>query len=169
MYRRILAPVDGSVTAQTGLREAIRLARDQGAALRILHVVDQRVLLSVAGGAWAIEAIMQSVRQEGERVMSEAVATARAEGITPEKAMPENFNGRVHQLILEDARTWGADLIVMGTHGRRGVDHLLMGSDAEGVIRTSPVPVLLVRAPDSATTAKAAATTMKRDPEPAGR
>jgi hypothetical protein len=56
----------------------------------------------------------------------------------------------------------------MGTHGRRGVDHLLMGSDAEGVIRTSRVPVLLVRAPDSATTAKAAATAMKRDPEPAG-
>lgn len=168
MYRRILAPVDGSVTAQAGLREAIRLARDQSAVLRILHVVDQRVLVNVAGGAWAIEAIMQSVRQEGERILSEAVTAARAEGITPETAMPENFNGRVHQLILEEARTWGADLIVMGTHGRRGVDHLLMGSDAEGVIRTSPVPVLLVRAPDSATIAKTAATAIKRDPAQAG-
>jgi nucleotide-binding universal stress UspA family protein len=168
MYRRILAPVDGSVTAQAGLREAIRLARDQNAVLRVLHIVDQKVLLSAAGGAWAIGAIMQSMRQEGERIMSEAVVAARAEGITPETSIMENFNGRVHQLILEEARTWHADLIVMGTHGRRGVDHLLMGSDAEGVIRVSPVPVLLVRAQEGTAATKAPATATKHDPAHAG-
>jgi nucleotide-binding universal stress UspA family protein len=60
--------------------------------------------------------------------------------------MLEYVGGRAADLILEDAKKWSADLIVMGTHGRRGVRRLVLGSDAEQILRLSPVPVLMVRA-----------------------
>ncbi|HEX2099233.1 MAG TPA: universal stress protein, partial [Candidatus Synoicihabitans sp.] len=59
----------------------------------------------------------------------------------------DNFTGRVAGVIVQEAKTWGADLIVMGTHGRRGIRHAVLGSDAEAVVHAAPVPVLLVRAP----------------------
>ena len=62
----------------------------------------------------------------------------------------ENLDARVSQLVVEHARAWGADLIVLGTHGRRGLARVLMGSDAEQIARTAPVPVLLVRLPAGA-------------------
>ena len=63
----------------------------------------------------------------------------------PRKRSDENTPGRVAEVIVQAARDWKADLIVVGTHGRRGVSHLFLGSDAEAVARLSPVPVLLVR------------------------
>lgn len=67
------------------------------------------------------------------------------EGVKAEAVMYENLSGRVADLILKEARKWRADIIVMGTHGRRGIGHALLGSDAEAVVRSSPAPVLLVR------------------------
>jgi nucleotide-binding universal stress UspA family protein len=57
----------------------------------------------------------------------------------------ENLSGQIADVILNEARKWRADLLVMGTHGRRGFSHLLLGSTAEGVVRASAKPVLLVR------------------------
>jgi nucleotide-binding universal stress UspA family protein len=72
---------------------------------------------------------------------------ARDAGIKAETKLIEATppGARIASMIAAEAKAWPADMIVIGTHGRRGVDHLLMGSVAEGVVRISPVPVLLIR------------------------
>lgn len=143
MYRRILVPVDGSTTSNRGLREALGLAREQGARVRLLHVVDESVL-ALAPEVGVLD-ITDSLVEAGKKILRNAQALAERQGVKAETAMPENLAGRVADVILNEARKWRADLIVMGTHGRRGISHMLLGSDAEGVLRSSPVPVLLVR------------------------
>jgi nucleotide-binding universal stress UspA family protein len=83
-------------------------------------------------------------------VLGKAEAKARKADVKTEALLVETTGHRVADVILAQARKVKADLIVMGTHGRRGVARLVMGSDAEGVVRGTRVPVLLVRAPDAA-------------------
>jgi nucleotide-binding universal stress UspA family protein len=146
MYKRILVPIDGSPTSTLGLNEAIKLAKDQGAKLRLFHLVDEYVAVSGADGT-ALYAgdLFEVLRQSGKKIIEKAEALARRNGLTPESVMLESFGGRAADFIVQQANKWGADLIVLGTHGRRGVKRLVMGSDAEQVIRTTRVPVLLVR------------------------
>jgi len=143
MYKRILVPVDGSETSNRGLKEAIALARQSGAQLRLLHVVDESVL-ALTPEVGVVD-LSDSLRDSGRKVLAKAVALAERSGVKAETSMPENLTGRVSDAILREARKWRADVVVMGTHGRRGLSHMLLGSDAEGVVRSSPVPVLLVR------------------------
>lgn len=151
MYQRILVPVDGSATSKRGLQEAIRLAALTHGRLRLLHVVDELSfalgMSAYAGyaGEWVGE-----LREAGTRLLEEAKTAAQAAGIEADVALFDSFSGSVHELITEEAKRWHADLIVIGTHGRRGVGRLVMGSSAENVLRFSTVPVLLVRAPDEA-------------------
>lgn len=153
MYQRILVPVDGSPTSNRGLAEAIALAKLTGARLRLLHVVDE---LSFALGASAFPVytgdVIGLLREAGEKILADAKAKVEAAGLGVEAVLRDGFAGRVCDLIVEQAEAWPADLIVIGTHGRRGVDRLFMGSDAELVLRTAPVPVLLVRASDASMT-----------------
>jgi nucleotide-binding universal stress UspA family protein len=146
MYQRILVPVDGSETSDKGLKEAVRLAREQGARLRLVHVIDQSAMPAGPYGGFYTEAVADALRQSGQAVIDAAEKFVRAEGVQVEQKVLENIAARVADVIVEEAGNWGADLIVMGTHGRRGVSHLFLGSDAEAVVRMSPVPVLLVRA-----------------------
>jgi len=78
-------------------------------------------------------------------VLKNAMTLAKRQGVKAESVMYENLFGFVAELVLKEATKWRADIIVMGTHGRRGVTHMLLGSDAEAVVRSSLVPVLLVR------------------------
>ena len=162
MYKRILVPVDGSDTSTLGLREAIGLAKDQNARVRLLHVVDESVL-ALTPEVGMVD-ISDSLIVAGRQTLERAHALAQRQGVKADTAMPENVIGRVADSILDEARNWRADLIVMGTHGRRGVSHMLLGSDAEGVVRGSPVPVLLVRGqPESGVrTARSGKTTRAR-------
>jgi nucleotide-binding universal stress UspA family protein len=82
----------------------------------------------------------------GERVLAKAAAAARAKGVKAQILMPEIMGGPAAAEIVRQAKKVGADLIVLGTHGRRGMKRLALGSDAENVVRNSKVPVLLVRA-----------------------
>lgn len=145
MYKRILVPVDGSHTSTRGLREAVQLAKDHKARLRLLHVVDESVLTlnpeAAGGGGEFIDSLLDA----GKQILKNAGALVERHGVKAETAMYENLSGRVAELILDEARKWRADIIVMGTHGRRGISHVLLGSDAETVVRSSPIPVLLVR------------------------
>ena len=151
MYRRILVPVDGSKTAQRGLKHALGLGKEQGARVRLLNVLDERFLIPALDDFPVDPTMMiESLRTTGREALADASATAEAQGIAAETAMLESGGRYVSDLILEDARAWNADLIVMGTHGRRGLNRLLMGSDAERVLRATPVPVLLVRGEDAA-------------------
>ena len=146
-YRRILVPVDGSASSKLGLREALDLAESQRARLQLVHVVDhQSVVTSGAElGIYAAD-LFTSLKQAGRRLLDNAEAVVKRRGLTCSSVLLETATGGAADRIVRQARKWGADLIVMGTHGRRGIRRLVMGSDAEQVVRTSPVPVLLVRA-----------------------
>ncbi|HTH11864.1 MAG TPA: universal stress protein, partial [Acidovorax sp.] len=94
--------------------------------------------------------ILPRLRKAGEALLNQARDRVAQRGVPVDTALIENLDARVAQLVVEHALAWGADLIVLGTHGRRGLARVLMGSDAEQVARTSPVPVLLVRLPAAA-------------------
>jgi len=147
MYQKILVPIDGSPTSNLGLNEAIKLAKDQSAKLRLIHVVDEyHAMSNVDVMAYSnTDYLLESMRQGGKMIVEKAEALAKRNGVTPESVIIESFGGGAADSIVAQAKKWGADLIVLGTHGRRGVRRIVLGSDAELVVRTSPVPVLLVR------------------------
>ena len=142
-YKRILVPVDGSSTSDKGLDEAAKLARGAGAKLLLLHIVDDTVAFSSPEGA-GVSVVLDALRASGQQALEKATVRARRARLQAKTLLVDNFTGRVAEAIVEQATRWRADLIVMGTHGRRGMDRLLLGSNAELVIRNSTVPVLLV-------------------------
>lgn len=153
MYKRIIVPVDGSSTANLGLKEAIDIAKLQGSTLRLVHVVNEFIIdYSYTAGTYSPN-LIESLRELGQKVLDEAEAVARKAGVATTRVMLETIGGRAAGLIVQQAKEWGANLIVMGTHGRRGFARLAMGSDAEEVVRTAGIPVLLVRGPERAATA----------------
>jgi nucleotide-binding universal stress UspA family protein len=146
MYKRILVPIDGSETAARGLAEAISLARELKATLRLLHLTSHVVQLVEMTSAIDYEKFREAVSHQGKSLLANAGAQAQAHGVTAETSLHDVGGGRVADAIVEEARRSRCDLIVIGTHGRRGVSRAMLGSDAENVVRSSPVPVLLVRA-----------------------
>ncbi|NMM81146.1 universal stress protein UspA [Acidovorax sp. SRB_14] len=150
MYQRILVPIDGSPTSLQGLAEAIRLARLTGGQLRLLHMVDALSLTLGMGAYGAFSGdVYDALQKEGQKILQDGHQQALAEGIAADTAMEEGVRSRLADLVLEQVKKWPADLVVLGTHGRRGVGRMLLGSDAEQVVRTCPVPVLLVRGSDA--------------------
>lgn len=145
MYERILVPVDGSDTANRGLQEAIRLSKALGGELRLVHIVDDSPLALNPETGIAAAPLVADFAQAGRSILEEARQVAQAEGIEPSVVLHENFTGQIADLIVEEARKSRAEIIVMGTHGRRGVRHAVLGSDAEAVVQRADVPVLLVR------------------------
>ncbi len=147
-YKRILVPVDGSATSKAGLREAIELAKGQGARLQLVHVADQHYIAMMGlESSAAIGDMMESTKSAGRSILRSAQATVAKAGLKVDAVLLETITGPAADPIIRQAKKWDADLIVLGTHGRRGVRRLLMGSDAEQIVRNSPVPVMLVRSP----------------------
>jgi nucleotide-binding universal stress UspA family protein len=146
MYNVILVPIDDSGPARKGLLEAIALAKALGSRLHVLHVVDLRALITGVAAYAPSEQLMADWKQAGELLVAKAVDQVREHGVSVDTAVACDPGLRVCDAILEEARRSAAGLIVMGTHGRRGLSRLALGSDAELVVRDSPVPVMLVRA-----------------------
>jgi len=94
-----------------------------------------------------IDEYVQALREGGKKLLAGAAARVRKHGIDVEPVLLESVGSRVADLIIKQAKKWRADVIVLGTHGRRGLSRVVMGSDAETVLRETPVPVLLVRSP----------------------
>ena len=146
MYRRILVPVDGSTASNAGRAQAIGLAQTEGARLRFLNVIDESMgFVTVDIGTVDMMDVLATVREVGEKSVDEAASLAGKKGLRADTSVLPSRSRRVSDVILDEARKWRADLIVMGTHGRRGFNRLLLGSDAERVLRDTPVPLLLVR------------------------
>ena len=143
MYQKLLVPVDGSPTATRGLDEAIRVARLSGGRIRVVHVLDQVQLAS--GLEFCTADVLGVLQEAGAEIVGAAKARVEASGVPVEAHLSETLAGTVADVVVEQARQWGADLIVIGTHGRRGVRRLMIGSDAERIVRMASVPVLLVR------------------------
>jgi nucleotide-binding universal stress UspA family protein len=147
MYQRILVPVDGSHTSTLGLQEAIRIAIDQRARLKLISVIDGFIIAQNFEGMINAGDMIDFLRESSERTISNALALAKKHDLKAESSTFETAGDRVAQVIIREAKKWKADLIVMGTHGRRGFNRMVLGSDAESVLRSSPVPVLMVRSP----------------------
>jgi len=145
MFQRILAAYDGSDVARHALREAIQLANEQQAQLRIVSVVDLGPLFWVPVARFDVADVEKAVIQQAENDLADAAAMARQAGTAPETVLRRANGRRVSDEIIAEATSWPADLIVMGTHGRGGVERLVLGSVAERVARAAPVPLLLVR------------------------
>ncbi len=147
MYQRILVPIDGSPNAAHGLQLALDLARDQRQQprLTLLHVVDDLSMLLEMSTVAHYRELLEGLRRYGQALLDKSKALASSLGIEAEAVLREVSQGRIADVILEEARHACCDLVVMGTHGRRGGSRIAIGSDAEQVVRTSPVPVLLAR------------------------
>jgi nucleotide-binding universal stress UspA family protein len=148
MYERILVPVDGSEISNRGLQEAIKLSKVLGAHLRLVHIVDDSALALNPETGVAAAPLVEDFAEGGKEILEEARKVAVAAGVNAEVVLHENFSGRVADLIVDEARKWRAELIVMGTHAHAGIRHAVLGSDAEAVLHGAEVPVLLVRAPE---------------------
>lgn len=150
MFRRILVPIDGSHTSNLGLEQAIKIAKDGDATLCVVHVVDDFIVTQNLDGtmyapASYIDEFLDAIRRAGTKLLARAERKLERCGVKWQVVLVETLGRRVADVIIEQARKWHADLIVLGTHGRRGLTRVVMGSDAEGVLRAAPVPVLLVR------------------------
>jgi nucleotide-binding universal stress UspA family protein len=148
MYKRILVPIDGSETSNKALVAALQLAREGSGRVRLLHLFDELVYLN---GFEAGAEVLQIARDYAGKVLAEALAIAKAAGIPADTTLVDGMGERLGEVAAREARAWEADLIVVGTHGRRGVGRVLLGSGAEQVIRLAPVPVLAVRETDPRT------------------
>jgi nucleotide-binding universal stress UspA family protein len=145
VYRNILVPIDGSSTAARGLTEATALAKDQGATIRLIHVINELVLMTSFEAAAYSGEFLKTLRDSGQQILDRAQQQVATAGVTVESVLVEALGGQAGRAISNDAAQWPADLIVLGTHGRRGLSRVLMGSDAEQVVRLVRVPVLLIR------------------------
>jgi len=145
MYQHILIPVDGSPTSDRALQEALALARQHNAQLQLLHVLEEVHFVDMESSINYAE-LLESIRNSGAKVLAQAQVRVQQAGMTAETKLLEAGGERVANVIVAEAKRWPADLIVIGTHGRTGFSRLLFGSVAEGVVRTAPVPVLLIRA-----------------------
>ena len=146
-YRHLLVPTDGSEISDRAVEQAVTLAAALGARLRVLHV-QVSFPISLVGVGELVEprtgdALMAATPQRAETILGEAMARAAAAGVEAEQSLL--VNPQPHQAILEEARTHGCDLIVMASHGRRGLEGLLIGSETQRVLTQSSCPVLVVR------------------------
>lgn len=142
MYKRILIPVDGSATSKKALTAALQLAREGGGRLRLLHSVDELAYLS--GFEYSGD-VIRVARDNAAKVLDDASAMVKAAGVEVDQILVDQPGQRLGETVSEAARSWDADLIVVGTHGRRGFSRMFMGSGAEQVIRVATVPVLVIR------------------------
>lgn len=159
MYQRILVPIDGSPTAQRALDYALALARETHAELIPLYVVDIPMVAYEAPG-FDPSIVRDALLETGEELKKNALAAMQKEHVSGTPRVVEILAPGVDiaERILEEARATHCDLVVMGTHGRRGVRRLVLGSVAERFARMSCCPVLLIPGSIDEGVADAAAT-----------
>ena len=139
-----MVSVDGSDTSNLALKHAIALAKDQHSTLRLFHIVDLTSVYSSANAPHVFEH-QSALQAEGQKVIADASMLVCEQAIQCDSKCIATFDKHIYDSIAEEAKHWPADLIVIGTHGRRGIQRLLLGSVAEGLARVASKPVLLVR------------------------
>ncbi len=143
-FTRILVPTDFSPPAQAALAYARQIAERFGASLHLLHVVDDRLGLGLTTEVYAdaFPALIEGLQKEGRDQLEQAMPPADRPRSGCELVL---LTGSPFSEIVQYAQDATIDLIVMGTHGRGGMAHMLLGSVAEKVVRRAPCPVLTVR------------------------
>jgi len=144
MFKHILIPVDGSTNAAQAVEKAAGLAQAFGSKLSLVTVIDNYPFAGVGGDfAFGQVEYLEAATANASAALNQAQAQLSALGLACDKRVIEEHV--IHEGILDTAKQLGVDLIVMGSHGRHGLEKLLLGSVASRVLGRSPVPVLLVR------------------------
>jgi len=152
-FRTLLVPHDFSPDSAAALDVAIELAKEFGAAVHLVHAYHAPIEMFSPYGVALPTSVVPEIRQGAERRLGEELEKVRSAGLSGEARVRE---GQPPDAIVEIARSLGADLIVMGTRGRTGLAHALLGSVAERTLRAAPCPVLTVKAPGAPPLAQAA-------------
>ena len=148
MYRRILVATDGSSTSNKALSAALEIASYSGgkSVIALIHVLDEMAYFTgldpYAGQSCSVTSLM---REAGGKILADGLKIVQAAGVQGETVLVDRLGERLAETVAAKAVAWDASLVVVGTHGRRGVGRMLMGSGAEQIIRLAPCPVLVVR------------------------
>jgi nucleotide-binding universal stress UspA family protein len=148
MYKHILVAIDDSQTSKKALEEAIALAKLHGAELEIAHAVDESLLQTFSNHGVALadaKKMQHALLDSGESTLDEAVRAAEEAGVAPKRRFMASEDLHAADQIAKAVTDSGADLLVVGSHGRRGFQRLLLGSVAENLVRKVSVSVLIVR------------------------
>lgn len=138
-YSKILIAVDSSEFSMQAAKKGLELARQMNAQVALIYVVDTSKAIGNIDAGILPDQAMVVLKKEVEQTLDELATMYNGDSIL--KFMPE---GHPTKDILKTAEVWDADLIVMGTHGRTGLMHLLVGSVAEYIVRHSKIPVMVV-------------------------
>ncbi len=147
MFQRILVPIDGSETSTKALVAALQLARESGGQVRLLHAIEEQAYIT---GFEYSTPVLQQALEWARKCLDDGLDMARSAGVPADSRLQELPGRRLGEVVADEARAFEADLVVVGTHGRRGISRALLGSGAEQVIRMAPVPVLVIRTPEAA-------------------
>ena len=148
MYKRLLVAVDGSETSNKALAAAIEMAGYSAgrSVLRLIHVLDE---MAYFGGLDPYQGQTYSavhvMRQAGEKILADGLAVCESAGVQADTVLIDEFGAHLADSVAQSAKDWDASLVVVGTHGRKGVGRMLLGSGAEQIIRLSSCPVLVIR------------------------
>lgn len=150
MYKRILVPVDGSQTSTRALVAALQMARDSAGSVRLIHVIEElaQVIAYDPYGAYPGD-LTKVMRDNGLKILEQALDVANSAGVPADQRLVEAAGLRLADAVNKEVQAYGADLIVLGTHGRRGIGRVLLGSGAEQIIRAAQVPVLVIRSAET--------------------
>ncbi|NYH14160.1 universal stress protein [Paraburkholderia bryophila] len=151
MYANILVAVDGSEASKRALDEAIRMTKLARARLTAVYVIDQSGAFTYAG-ACDPHLLTDAARQVGRSLLNDALMKMQALGVSGDSEILETqgIAEDIASCIARCVERRGADLVVMGTHGRRGMRRMVLGSVAERFVRHSSCPVLLIRETEAA-------------------
>lgn len=148
MYRKILVAVDGSETSNKAVSAALEMASYSGgrSVIRLIHVLDEMAyfmgLDPYAGQSYSVISVM---REAGEKILADALAIVQSASVQADTVLVDQLGSHLAETVAAEAKAWEASLVVVGTHGRRGIGRMLLGSGAEQIIRLAPCPVLVVR------------------------
>jgi nucleotide-binding universal stress UspA family protein len=141
-FKKILLPFDGSATSNRALDMALKLANGSPVKVRIIHSIDE--LAYISGYEYSAD-YFSIAREYGQKILDEALNKAKTAGVDADVKLIDLPAQRLGETVATEAREWGADLIVVGTHGRKGIGRVFLGSGAEQIIRLAPVPILVIR------------------------
>jgi nucleotide-binding universal stress UspA family protein len=145
IYKHIMIAMDDSEASDLALKEAIRLTEDQQATLKIMYILDKGIITST-GNSTNQENLWNAYKQQGKTFLDRIKRELIEKNIAYETHLVElSARHSLAMKILEEASSWGANIMVLGTHGRKGISRLFRGSVTESVLRIATIPVLVVR------------------------